>query len=516
MAEAVTDIDAQIAADLAELYDKPLDCVMYMFDWDNDPSIQLVELEEPYKSRFDCKYGPDVWACEFLDELGVQIRDRAFDGVNAVEAIQEAVSSGHGIGKSAISAWLILIIMGTRPYSKGVVTSNTSDQLRTKTWGELAKWKKRCLFGHWFEYNNSKGNMNIYHPQHKDEWRVDAITCREENSEAFAGLHAANSTPWYLFDEASAVPDKIWEVAEGGKTDGEPMHFVFGNPTRNTGRFRDCFAGGRFSHRWNSRKIDSRKVQVTNKTLLTEWVDDYGEDSDFVRVRVRGEFPRAAVTQFIPGDIVLEAMERVLEPREFAAAPKLIGVDVARFGDDKTVITIRQGRRLESITSYMGIDTTAVTAHVVDAYHNCNPRPMAICVDGTGVGAGVVDQLKKMGLPVIDVVVANTSTKPFEYKDIRTQLWGEMAKWLTQESPDIPKDDDMRLHLIGPEYAYTAKLQMVMESKKDMKKRLGFSPDIGDSMALTFFPIQPHMVVQRDPMARRNRAIKRIATKAWT
>ena len=190
---------------------------MWAFDWGYG------ELE-----GFD---GPDEWQREQLEEVGRLCRENRFDGVTPVEPQRHSTASGHGIGKSAETSWIILWIMSTRPFAKGIVTANTSDQLRTKTWGELGKWKSRCIVGHWFEYNNGRGSMSIYHKSWPESWRADAQTCREENSEAFAGLHAANSTPFYIFDEASAVPDKIWEVAEGGLTDGEPMFFVFGNPT---------------------------------------------------------------------------------------------------------------------------------------------------------------------------------------------------------------------------------------------------------------------------------------------
>ena len=168
--------------------------------------------------------------------------------------------------------------MSTRPDSKGVVTANTGDQLKTKTMSEVSKWRSRCITGHWFQMNA----MSIVHRAYPDSWRVDAQTCREENSEAFAGLHAADSTPWYLFDEASAIPEKIWEVAKGGLTDGEPMHICFGNPTRNNGSFYECFRKN--SHRWITRQIDSRKAKMTNKRLIEQWIEDFGEDSDFVRV----------------------------------------------------------------------------------------------------------------------------------------------------------------------------------------------------------------------------------------
>ncbi len=221
----MSDIDIQLADEIAQFYDDPLGFVYFSFQW-KEPNTPL--------HGFD---GPDDWQIDILKTIGEAVKDRKFNGVDPVDPIQIAVSSGHGIGKSALSAWIILWIMSTRANSKGVVTANTGDQLKTKTMSEVSKWRSRCITGHWFEMNA----MSIVHRAYPDTWRVDAQTCREQNSESFAGLHCADSTPWYLFDEASAVPEKIWEVARGGLTDGEPMHFVFGNPTRNTGSFKECF-----------------------------------------------------------------------------------------------------------------------------------------------------------------------------------------------------------------------------------------------------------------------------------
>ena len=262
--------ELQLATDLSNLFADPLGYVMYIFPWTSYQTIQLVELQSPYKERFSgCKYGPDVWACEFLDALGEEIKARKFDGRSAVDPIQMATASGHGIGKSVLVAWLIKFIMDTRPFSKGTVTANTAEQLKTKTWAELGKWHKLSLTEHWFIYNSGRGAMNLAHKKHKEEWRCDAQTCREENSEAFAGQHAASATSFYIFDEASAVPDKIFEVREGGTTDGEPMVFDFGNPTRNSGRFFEHCAG-RFRHRYKVRCIDSRSVSITNKERIQQ------------------------------------------------------------------------------------------------------------------------------------------------------------------------------------------------------------------------------------------------------
>lgn len=496
--------DQMLAEDMGRFFADPLGWVMYAFPWDSDPNIQMVRLEEPWRSRYNCTYGPDAWACEFLDELGREITRRGFDGQTPVAAIQMATSSGHGIGKSTLTAWIILFILSTRPFSKGVTTANTSEQLKTKTWGELGKWKKKCITGHWFEYNNGKGNMNVYHTEHKETWRCDGQTCREENSESFAGQHAANSTPFYIFDESSAIPDVIWDVAEGGLTDGEPMWLAFGNPTRNSGRFRECF--GRFKHRWRTRQIDSRKVSITNKAKIDEWVKDYGEDSDFVRVRVKGEFPRAGSMQFIPSDIVEIARKRL--PEAYRGDPCVIAVDVARFGDDESCIVVRRGRDASSIPWVVlrGVDTMTLAARIVEMaqYH----KPDTIFVDEGGVGGGVVDRLRMLRQSVIGVQFGGkadrslaTESGPVVYYNKRAEMWGMMKDWLRGGA--IPDDPDLAGQLTGLEYGYAmldGKDAIQLEKKKDMKKRGLSSPDRADALALTFaYPIQPaHHILPYD------------------
>ena len=167
-----------------------------------------------------------------------------------------------------------------------------------------------------------------------------------------------------IYDESSAIPDIIWEVSEGAMTTPGAMRFAFGNPTRNTGKFRECF--GKFKHRWLLWQIDSRDCRMTDKRKLDEWVDDYGEDSDFVKVRVRGEFPSASSMQFIPSDIVEAAQER--EAKSYSHEPLIIGVDVARFGDDQSVICFRRGRDAMTIPwrKYRGLDTMQLAVRVAE------------------------------------------------------------------------------------------------------------------------------------------------------
>lgn len=461
--------------EIAQFYDDPLGFVLYAFPWSETGTL-LEEAE-----------GPRRWQWEFLEQWGEEIKKRGFDGITPCEPIQFSFASGHGIGKSALSAWITLFIMSTRPYSKGVVTATTSPQLRTKTWAEVGKWKKLCITGHWFKYNNSHGNMNLTQIEHPDTWRVDAQTSREENSESFAGLHAASSTPWYLFDEASGVPDKIFEVSEGGLTDGEPMRFMFGNPTKTTGYFRKTF--GALRHRFITRQIDSRTVRGTNKDLFDAWAKDYGEDSDFFRIRVLGQFPRASSLQFISNELAEEAARRTDFRDE--KAPIVIGVDVARYGDDASVIYVRQGRdgRKHGFKMYRELDSIQLAGRVAEYIDQL--KPSKVFVDGTGgYGSGVVDQLNANGYSrVVDDI--QFGAKPIDmdiYFNKRAEMYGLMKEWL--KTGLIPDEQALIDDLTGVEYGFAKENKIQLEKKEDMKRRGLASPDISDALALTFaFPV---------------------------
>ena len=482
--------DLELSNEMGAFYDDPLGFVLFAFPWDTDKSIQLVKLASPYDLIYGSEYGPDVWACDFLRDLGEQVKARGFDGINAVEPIQYAISSGHGIGKSAMAAWLVLWIMSTRPHSKGVVTANTAEQLSSKTWAGVASWLSKAVNKHWFTITTGKGAMRLVHNQHPDSWRVDAQTSREENSESFAGLHAASSSPWYLFDEASAIPTKIWEVAEGGKTDGEPMHFAFGNPTRNTGAFADCF--GKHRHRWNTRQIDSRTVAITNKKTLEGWVRDYGENSDFVKVRVRGVFPNASSLQFIPRELVDDAMARVMPDIDYSGRTAAIGVDVARFGDDQSVIRTRIGRNGDAfpVKRFREIDTMQLASKVaehIDYLHSLGLRTV-VFIDGGGVGGGVVDRLRQLNHNVVEVQFGGKADDARKYLNKRAEMWGRVKDWLP--TGRLAKDELLVTDLTNVEYQFTAADQIQLESKEHMKQRQLPSPDDGDALALTFaFPV---------------------------
>jgi hypothetical protein len=472
--------DMTLADELVKFYADPLGFVQWAFQW-GEKGSPLQDFS-----------GPDEWQVKFLTDLGKQVRDRGFNGFTPVDPIQMAVSSGHGIGKSAMSAWLALWIMSTRPNSKGVITANTGDQLRTKTMSELSKWKSRCITGHWFQMNA----MSLVHRAYPDEWRVDAQTSQEENSEAFAGLHAADSTPWYLFDEGSAVSDKIWEVAEGGKTDGEPMHFVFGNPTRNTGMFRECFR--RNQHRWTTFQVDSRNCKMTNKRKLQTWADDWGEDSDFFRVRVRGMFPKGGDMQFIPSDVVFTAMKRG-SGRYLGTDPLICGIDMARGGDDNCRIQFRRGYDAKSEKAYRisgeksrdSMKVVSLLTMVLDRH-----KPNVTFLDMTGMGGPVGDRLRQLGYHVVDVGFGDNAADAKKYKMRTAEMGARFRQWL-MDGGSIPDDPTLELEITSRDFGHNDKDQLVLERKKDVKKRLGVSPDWADAFYLTFAEPVPSLEIPR-------------------
>lgn len=481
----MTDED-QLIEDMGRFYGDPLGFVMYAYDWGSDPALQTVKLLPPWNLCYASDYGPDAWACELLDRVGRQVRANAFDGQQAVGAIREAVASGHGIGKSALVAWLVDWIMSTRPHSRGTVTANTGVQLETRTWAQVAEWTKRCITGHWFDVSTGRGSMRMTHKLHPESWFCSAQTCREENSESFAGQHAANATSFYIFDEASAVPDAIKQVAEGGLTDGEPMMFAFGNPTRNTGWFKECFGAQR--HRWDTVQVDSRSVQITNKSFLNDLIADYGEDSDLVKVRVRGMFPAMSVRQFISVADVDAAYDRHLRPEQYEGAPKILTVDPAWEGDDEFVIGLRQGLKFSILRTFAKNDNDMQMANIVAQLED-EHKADAVFIDG-GFGTGVVSGGRTMGRNWVIVWFGEASSDP-GCLNKRAEMWKAGRDWL-KAGGAIPKDPVLHDELIGPEVCARADGKLQLEAKKDMKRRGLASPGRADALMLAFaHPVRP-------------------------
>lgn len=423
--------------------------------------------------------GPRQWQRDILTDIGDRL---ARGAANLSEVIQEAVASGHGVGKSTLVAWLIEWAMATCPDTRGVVTANTENQLRTKTWPELAKWHRMSAANHWFTLTATAFYSS--NPDHEKTWRIDAIPWSEKNTEAFAGLHNKGRRILLIFDEASAIPNVIWEVSEGALTDEntEIIWCVYGNPTKNTGRFRECF--GRLRHRWNTLQVDSRSVPGTNAAQIAKWLEDYGEDSDFFRVRVRGVFPRASSLQFISGEDVLAAQKR--EARCLIDDPLIMALDIARGGEDNCVFRFRRGFDARSIPPVRipgseVRDSMRLVSLALELI--ARHRPSIFLFDGTGVGGPVGDRIRQLGHNVIEVQFGTAAPDP-RYANMRAYMWGQLKEWLP--SGAIDDSPILEYDLTGVEYAHDKRDRLVLEAKEHMKERGLASPDDGDALAMTF------------------------------
>ena len=452
-----------------------------------------------------------------LDQLGEQVRTRGFDGVNPVEAIRFATASGHGIGKSTITSWLILWIMATRPFCKGTVTAAGQDSIRTKTWASLATWHRLFVGAERFKLTSGRGSLSLVHKDYPEDWRVDGRSCKKEDAQSFGGQHAANSTSFFIFDEASEVPDEVYRMAEYGMTDGEPMFFLFGNPIMNTGMFYESCVG-RLKHDWIVRQIDSRTVKITNKKLYEKWLADLcrgDEDADLFKVRVRGQFPSQGSIQFIPTHLVEQAMR--LKPPEENKEALVLGVDVARFGDDASVVYPRRGRDGVSMgmvnpkvpyEQYRGLDTIQTAGRVIEHvrfYERMGYTVEAIFVDGNGVGGGVVDQLNALGYPVREVQPGGAPLDSGRFKYKSDECWGLLRDALERGEVALPDDEALKAELTQRQFGYTPKGQISLESKSDMKARLGGdSPDRADGLSFTYaYPVRASAKDLRDDEAHR-------------
>lgn len=459
---------------LAEYTNDPLGWVYAAFKWG-----------EGELTKYD---GPDEWQKEILEYIGEQLTNGSMTTGEAVSfVIRIAIASGHGIGKSALVAWIILWAISTFEDTKGVVTANTENQLKLKTWSEVAKWHRLFIGRDLFDYQAT--SLASVDPEHTKTWRIDMVPWSERNTEAFAGLHNKGKRILIVMDEASAIPDVIWEVTEGALTDSDTQIIwcAFGNPTRNTGRFKGCF-NGKLRSRWKSKQIDGRTVAMTNKIQIKEWIDDYGEDSDFVRVRVKGQFPAASDRQFISTILVDEARNRVLRPEQVEFAAKILTCDPAWTGGDEIVIGLRQGLFYKKLAVYPYNDNDIEIAGYLANFEDIHQAD-AVLID-LGYGTGIASAGKAMNRRWTLISFGAASPDP-GYINLRAYMWAMGKKWM-QEGGTIEDDQVLCDDLVGPEYTVRLDGKIVLESKEDMKKRGLPSPNRADALMLSFaMPVMP-------------------------
>jgi hypothetical protein len=457
--------------------DNPLAFVMFAYPW-GKPGTPL----EHFK-------GPRKWQREVLTNIAEHIKQN--NGKIDFDVLQMAVSSGRGIGKSALVSWITCWMVSTRIGSTTIISANSESQLRSVTWAEITKWLAMSINSHWFEISATRVMPAKWLTELVERdlkkgtryWGVEGRLWSEENPDAYAGVHNFDGV-MVIFDEASGIADAIWAVTAGFFTENTPHRFwlSFSNPRRNTGYFYECFNAKRAF--WTTKIVDARDVEGTDKAVYQRIIDEYGPDSSQAHVEVYGMFPNAGDDQFISSSLVDDAMAR--EQYQDQSAPIIIGVDPARFGADATVIAIRQGRDIVRIDRHRGDDTMTVVGHIIEAINEF--KPTLVVIDEGGLGAGIVDRLKEQRYKVKGVNFGNKSSKPIMYGNKRAEMWGTMREWLKTAS--IPNDKFLKTDLISPMMKPDSRGTIFLESKKDMKARGLASPDAADAICVTFaFPV---------------------------
>lgn len=454
--------DEELIEDIASFTHDPEGFALYAYEWG---SGELADVD-----------GPRAWQRDVMRDIAEHLQCEATRHM----PLMLAVASGHGIGKSALISMLADWGMSTCEDCKIVVTANTDTQLRTKTWPEISKWFRLAINEPWFSVTAT--SIAARDAGHTKSWRADAVPWSEHNTEAFAGLHNKGKRIILIFDEASNIADKVWDVAEGALTDEgtEIIWIAFGNPTRNTGRFKQCFT--KLRHRWKCRQIDSRTVEGTNKAQIQKWIDDHGEDSDFVKVRVRGMFPSSSSKQFISTDIADAAFGRSIVSHQYDFAPVIITCDPAWSGDDNLEIAMRQGNYFKILRTIPKNDNDVMIANIIANYET-ELKADAVFVDG-GYGTGIVSAGQTMGRSW-ELVWFGSASPDKGYLNLRAYMIGMVKKWL-QDGGCIEKDQELYDDIISPETVPRLDGKIQIESKESMKSRGLQSPNKLDALALSF------------------------------
>lgn len=390
-----------------------------------------------------------------------------------------SIRSGKGVGKTAFLSWLIICFLTTRLEDVKIpCTATSGHQLFDVLWSEVGKWIRQIPpeFRAFMPLVKTKDHISV--AGHEGSRFATARTARREQPEALQGFHATNIL--LLVDEASGVDDLIFEAGEGTMSTHGAKTVLTGNPTRPGGYFYDTF------HRDRGRWKNMRVSCVESKLVTTDYVDGmrakWGEESNEFRVGVLGEFPLGHSQGIVPLYLVEQAVERDVVDVQ---SREVWGLDVARFGVDRTALAKRRGRVLvEPVRWWQGKDTMQTAGMVADEYFSlpAHQRPYEIVVDVIGIGAGVYDRLRELDLPVRSCNVAQRRNIAPGYRYYRDELWFRVREWFEQQDCRIPDDQDFISELTSVEYDIDSNGNKHVVNKGE----IGWSPDLADAFVLTF------------------------------
>lgn len=468
------------------------------------PESELMITQEQFDTLTTAWQEDNVLGLETLFDVELTEQQKDLVRLADNQKARVAVSSCTGSGKTAVLSMLTLLYLMILPDCRILITSPSFNQLNRVFASEVRKWYRRMPEEFQAYYEITRETIR-YTNTDKYEQFASLVTASVENKEALQGGHAAN---YVIFaDEASGISEEASDILLFTLSTGKGGRFIqVSNPVRSSGRFYQIFQTK--ENQWDQLYFSALDSPNVNDEWIEEMADTYGDDSDLYRMRVLGKFPRVGVNQYIGPELIEEAIANNLELIDYHHFPKVMGVDIARFGDDKTVFVIRQGPKVHAIITYSRLNTMEVAARIAEeqAVHRC----AAIYIDSIGVGAGTFDRCRELGLPVTEVLVSNKSTQPNIYCNLRAQLWGEMKSWLTNgaDLPYIAKDPDTNLlsQACAMRYFYNGKMQLQLMAKKDLKKMGHESPDIADALSYTFVDT----VYDFKPRMRARKKIKRV------
>lgn len=412
-----------------------------------------------------------------------------------------SIRSGQGVGKTAFEAALVIWFLCCRPNPKVVCTAPTRQQLHDVLWAEVAKWLGRSKVKNLLKWTKTK----IYMIGHEERWFATARTAtKPENMQGFHEDYML-----FIVDEASGVADPIMEAILGTLSGPENKLLMCGNPTRTSGVFYDSHHRDR--DKFRTHKVSSLDSKRTSKDNIQMLISKYGAESDVVRVRVYGDFPKAEADAFIALELAELVAGNSIEP---SGDTLDIGVDVARFGGDETVIAPRIGMKVFQLQCYQKQDTMVTAGWCINTgkeFLRSYPQlsNVRIKVDDTGVGGGVTDRLneiiKEEGLSNWEVIPVNNGSRPSDdeaeyYDSLGTEIWAHLRDLLQENFSshmqgqengiELPQDERLITQLTQRKYRMTSRGKIALERKEDMKKRGLDSPDRADAVVLSFAEIR--------------------------
>jgi hypothetical protein len=387
-----------------------------------------------------------------------------------------SIRAGHGVGKSTGCAWVLIWHMVTRYPQKAICTAPTAGQLFDALFAEVKFWinKLPVPIKDLFDMTSEK----IVLKASPEASFISARTSSADRPEALAGIHSEHVL--LIVDEASAVPEAVFESAAGSMSGENACTLLIGNPTRNSGMFFNTHH--KLASEWTTFHVSCLDSPRVSKDFVEQIRSTYGPDSNAYKIRVLGEFALRDDDTLIPAELVDAAMGRdvVLDTKE----PIVYGLDVARFGDDRSVLCKRQGNVVLEFKVWQGLDLMQLTGAIVNEAKL--DKPAEICVDSIGLGSGVADRLRELGHVVRDVNVSESSAMNQQAAKLRDELWLSVKEWLNARACRLPKMDELRQELVAPTYTFTSNGKIKVEGKADLKRRGMRSPDLADSICLTF------------------------------